>query len=641
MSIGPIGLGSSSAGWGRNLNTKIWPDPFMDYASLAMPETIQQALRWAEFIFLSHGTYREACRRVVTYFITDLELESENGDNQLRWRKLLEDQLDYRSFLNITGLDLACYGVSFTSVVPIYVRHLSCKKCHAIERPFLKIVDDPQFNFRWSDYAFCASCPLCGYSGPWQVIDRQAAEHSGFKLRRWSPHDIDIVNEPWTGLKQFKWKIPESYRAQIRRGIPHVLAHAPLPVIKAVRNGNDLLFDKDFVHYMQEDALAGVNDEGWGISRVLTNFRQAWYVQVLHRYNEAIALDYVIPFRLLTPAPGDKSSAADPLVAVSGGSYMQQVAAMFRRRAIDPAAINTLPFPVQYQSLGGDAKALAPGELLTQGVETLLNNIGIPAELYRASLTAQAMPAALRLFEASHASLPHNLNGLLRFVVRQIATMLRWPLVDVKLSRVTHSDDPSRDNMRMELMQAGLVSKTSGLRVIGLDYKQEVRQDMADQQFAEEQRQKLSKVLDMAAQGQQMAAQGQQGQPMQGGQPQQDASGQPAAMSPGQSILAGLPQGPNVKITPQEQLARASNLAQRLLGEPESQKDSDLMQLRNVDPNLHAIVIEQMESIRRKARMQGGQQVLQQTFGKAGSVSELAKVASARLRKVVQRAGSV
>jgi hypothetical protein len=52
---------------------------------------------------------------------------------------------------------------------------------------------------------------------------------------------------------------------------------------------------------MREDALAGVRNRGWGISRVLANFRQAWYVQVLHRYNEAIALDYVIPFRLITP----------------------------------------------------------------------------------------------------------------------------------------------------------------------------------------------------------------------------------------------------------------------------------------------------------------------------------------------------
>jgi len=31
--------------------------------------------------------------------------------------------------------------------------------------------------------------------------------------------------------------------------------------------------------------------------------KQAWYLQVLQRYNEAIALDYIIPFRVISPMP--------------------------------------------------------------------------------------------------------------------------------------------------------------------------------------------------------------------------------------------------------------------------------------------------------------------------------------------------
>jgi hypothetical protein len=448
---------------------------------------------------------------------------------------------------------------------------------------------------------------------------------------------MEIVNDLWTGQKLFKWKIPEAYRQQIRKGIPHVIANAPLSVIRAVRNGNDLLFDKGFVHYMSEEALAGVNDEGWGISRVLTNFRQAWYVQVLHRYNEAIALDYVIPFRLLTPVAGDKSTAADVMIG-QDGSFMQTVASMFRRRAVDPAAINTLPFPVQYQSLGGDAKALAPGELLTQGTETLLNSIGIPVDLYRSSLTVQALPAALRLFEASHAGIPHNLNALLRFIVRQIATMLRWPTVKLKLARVSHSDDSTREMSRLQLMLNGLVSKTSGFKALGLEFKQEVRQTMADQKFEEEEKQKLMQVMDSISQAKMLGqpdpnAQGQAAPAGAGGAQGAPAGAGGAPADPGQSILAGLPQGPNVKITPEEQLARATTLANRLLGEAEGQKDSDLQQLKRVDPNLHAIVTEQMEDIRRKARMQGGQAIMQQTFGKASAIAALAKLANGKMER--------
>jgi hypothetical protein len=83
---------------------------------------------------------------------------------------------------------------------------------------------------------------------------------------------------------------------------------------------------------MKENTLAGVRNRGWGISRVLSNFRQAWYVQVLHRYNEAIALDYVIPFRLITPAPGPGSAdqARDALLNLNMGGYMPQIQRMLR-----------------------------------------------------------------------------------------------------------------------------------------------------------------------------------------------------------------------------------------------------------------------------------------------------------------------
>jgi len=34
----------------------------------------------------------------------------------------------------------------------------------------------------------------------------------------------------------------------------------------------------------------------WGVSRLATQFRQLWHIQVMQRHNEAIALDYMIPF---------------------------------------------------------------------------------------------------------------------------------------------------------------------------------------------------------------------------------------------------------------------------------------------------------------------------------------------------------
>jgi hypothetical protein len=90
---------------------------------------------------------------------------------------------------------------------------------------------------------------------------------------------------------------------------------------------------------------------------------------------------------------------------------------------------------VQYQALGGDATQLAPRDLLDQGLEVLLNNVGVPVELYKGSLQIQSAPAALRLFESSWSHLVHNLNGYISFVMRRLGQLLNWEKAEARLPR--------------------------------------------------------------------------------------------------------------------------------------------------------------------------------------------------------------
>ena len=62
-----------------------FPDPFLDIATASMPQSFSTALRWAEYIWLSNGMYREAMRRLIAYFITGVEFGTSivggSGDN--------------------------------------------------------------------------------------------------------------------------------------------------------------------------------------------------------------------------------------------------------------------------------------------------------------------------------------------------------------------------------------------------------------------------------------------------------------------------------------------------------------------------------------------------------------------------------
>lgn len=649
------GMGTPNSSWNSRAYSEAWADPFgSTYASLVMPEQNPIALRMCEFIFHNQGTYREAARRLLAYFITDLEFEKDSSDDaQDKWREFLEDTLDYKNLLRIIGMDLMCYGNSFTSVIPTFVRHLMCK-CGQVEFPFKTVAYEPNFHFSFDNFQFVATCPRCRHRGAWRVHDRRSADHSGFRIKRWSPHDIEILHENWGDEKRFIWKIPEDYRRQIRDGNRNLLVieHAPKQVISAVQNNNHLMFEKGFVFHMIEDALAGVVNRGWGISRVLTNFRQSFHVQVFKRHNEVLGLDYVMPFRVVTPVPGDKSTGQDILLNQNAGAYMAQIHAMFRRRRQDPAGFHSLPFPVQYQALGGDAKALVPRELIEQANEELLNSIGVPQDLYRSTLTIQAAPTALRLFEASNKSIPDNFNRWLDFVINKAGSMLRWEPAKVRLERVTYADDANRQITKLQLGTQGEIAKSDALKSIGIRYKDTVRQMMDDQQFLAEQTAKLQDRMDQAAQMKQMFQQAPAGQPGQPGQDpnqggqapqqQQGAGGMAAPGMAGQDILAGLQQGPNEKTSPEDMFARADYLTNQLLGMSESEKDSTLRRLAKIAPALHPIVKDMLDQKRRNMRRQGGQQVSQQLFGKASeardtltaSAEQVTKQAAAALQRV-------
>ena len=650
--MGPSSAGGFGGNLGRsNRSDERFPDPVCDVASLSMPESIQTALRWCEYIMNANGIYREAIDRVISYFITDLEI-GDIGDKQVgreekdKFATFLEETIGVRNVLHTVGRNYMTYGNSFTSLLVPFRRYLSCKNCR-LEMPLEKVVNTEKCAFKWADFEFHATCPKCKVSGKWKHTDRRSGDNKGIQIKHWSPHEIEIICDPYSNDKQYVWKIPDDYRNLIKAGHLHYLKNASWEVIQAIKNGQNLMFDPGVIYHLMEDPLAGMRNRGWGISRILTNFRQAWYNQILVRYNEAIALDYIVPFRVITPMPkGGDAASADPVHTINLSSFSARVQQMLRARRSDPARWNVLPFPVQYQALGGDASQLAPRDLIDQGQETLLSCIGVPVELFKGTLTLQAAPTALRLFEANWGHLPHNMNRFLADLVDVIAEKMAWEPVSAKLMRPTHADDLNRQMAKLQLMQGGLISKTTGLKSVGLDFAEEDKQTLDEQRISAENQERLQEEMQQADQ---MKAMSQPADMLAGagntgsgatGMPPGDpnaappSGGQPPAAPPapgGQPMLPGQApsavdqflmqrqNAPNVPRTPDELQAQANLIANDLLSKADSIKDSELIKLKRSDPTMHALVTSMIDDIRAEARSQGGAQVMAQQFGQGGA----------------------
>lgn len=647
------GLGAS-----RIRHDERFPDPFCDMASLHMPQSIQEANRWCEYIMMANGTYRQAIERVIAYFITDPIISSAKPEKKLgkeeqdKYKTFLNDTLGLKSVLHQVCLDYLTYGNSFTSLMLPFRRYIACgKKGCGFETPLRKAATNDKFGFQWSNFEFTCTCPKCGVRGKWRHIDRRSGEQEEIKVKRWSPHEIEIIWDPYSDKTEYVWKIPEDYRRMIREGDISRLEHATWEVIQAIKHDQDLKFDPGVLFHMKEPALAGMRNRGWGISRILTNFRQAWYVQILHRFNEAIALDYVIPFRVITPQPkqGADGQTADPVHMSNMGAFTARVTRMLRDRRKDPARWNVLPYTLQYQALGGDATQLAPKDLMDQGIDTLLTCIGVPVEFYKGTLSVQAAPAALRLFQANWSHLVQHMNRFVADLVGQISKALQWEQVACKLEQVTHADDLNRQMALLQLMTQGLVSKSKGLRSVGADFEEETRKSLEEERFTAEAQKKMQEEMTQSTivdemfppLPQQMAAAAQGG----GGAPPGAAppggappAGDPAAagaMPPAgpqtavdQFIMARQTQ-PNVPRTVEELNGQAQMIAQDLVSRG-PQRQSLLIKLKKVDNTMHSLVTALLEDLDRQMESQGKQQIQQQM---AQQQQQMGKAADTQLSR--------
>lgn len=597
------------------------------------------AVRNCAYIYDSQETYRQAMERKFAYFITDVEISSADPRNQLgederkKWITFLRDTLGVTALLKEAGNSREAYGNCFASVVIPFKRFLVCPRCHT-HYLLREVYERPDFDFRWQLPDFIATCPNCktgsGYRGPWLVNDMPEDLESKLHVKLWAPKEIEILHDLYTDDCAYIWRVPEDYKKQLKAGHLFHLERVSLQVLKAVQNNNLFRFNPGVIHHMKVPVLSGRRARGWGFSPILTNFRQIWYVQVLRRYNEAIGLDYIIPFRVITPEVRSGAGSlqggalADPLQSLNMADFGSEVMRMLRRRRRDPAGWNFLPFPVKYQALGGDAKALAPAELLDQAYDVMLNGAGTFAELYRGTLQMQTAPAALRLYEAVNAPIVHDFNRFLQWLVDECAQILSWEKISAKLRRVTHADDFNKQMAQLQLMMGQAISQTSGLRAIGMNWDDEQRQIAEEARRQSEMQAEIQEEMDQAAFGEQiakgmapgagggMAAGGALGgtaggDPAAGGQID-PATGQPAPAGPVTGMIAGsgMPQSMD------DLLNTAAALAEQLLGLPESQKDSELRLLKQRNEVLHSLVRSHMEQKRNRARTAGGAMLLGQ-----------------------------
>lgn len=599
-------------------------NPFRTYSNAIYPRTMDEVLQWSEWLWMRHGVYTMAIRRSIRYFLNELELYGD--DLSVDERKSYSEQLN-RDFnvlteASVVGDDFIGFGNSFTSLTLPIMRSIQCPECGHI-RTLKKLI--PEVDYKWTSFSFQSDCPGCPYEGTHDHKDSyDKSNESGLKVIRWNPRDIEIDYADYSGAREYYLRIDGQAAGKIKNGDHLTICTTPWEFIESVQQETRFKFNPEKFRHFEVPPVASIQYKvkGWGMPLFMSCFSQVVQLQMLDRLDEAVATDYIIPLRYLTPAT--TKGGIDPLQTFGMGNFMGNVMKMVKEHKNDPTTWHTLPAPVDYHVAGGEGNQLQQAEQIDRRVDNLLNTMGVATEFYRGSTSAvQGPPISLKAFERSWGHFIQPITSWLNWYLEQCSEQLGWKEVHGRLVQSSIAEDDTSKQVKLNLASAGVVSQTTALKAFNIDpdiererLKEERRQqadDAREENTKEQTAQMLDEYIQAGAPAQIPPNAGQANMGLPPGEAAAPAEGgvMPAGGA-GAAPIGGAPPAAGGSPTLDQMQADAAQAAQQLFQSPT--RKSELANMKKTNPTLHALVTQELKNMEQgiqsqaltQAKSQGG-----------------------------------
>ena len=473
-------------------------NPFRTYSNFIYPRTIDEALIWAMWFWERNAKYRNAVQKTVSYFVSDItctqtDTEATDIDNRQvqDFEDLLRDSYNVLTQITHMGIELAAMGNLFVSAERVFTRQLLCptKGCGWIMN--LKALHKG-VEYDWDGEHFVGVCPQCGKQVKFKIKDVEATDADGRKVRfiMRDPKDMHIQYNVLTDTYKYMYKMPSYIKDAIKRGDAVYLQDSPRVYLEAANNDAYIEFPEENFFHMRTQTLTGLDRlyKGWGIPLFMTSFDNFIRLQHLDKFNEAVTMDYIAPTRMISPQPGNlKAGIDDPnRMPISGYQFKSFMQESLRRVKENPTTWIVSPVPVQYQMLGGEAKQMAPVDLMEWYVTQILSDMGIPQEFRQTQFQVAAPTMGLRFFERQWIHFAKGLNQLTRWMGQRIADAHNKPNMVCTLDVTSFAEDDMNKQMLFGLMQGQVISKTKILQSMGVDYEEDAKQRIREQRMEED-----------------------------------------------------------------------------------------------------------------------------------------------------------
>lgn len=585
-----------------------WNDPFITNSNLLIPKNFYQNIALARFIASKFPLYVQAAKRTVAHFVTDIQFIGKSGDKEEKdqLRKFLVNELGVLDASQQAGLEWFIYGNTFPRIYFPFNRYLvDRREGRYIERS-VDIFKPETIAFDIDSMSYIIPDPTA--QGPLEVrpkiklefIDRKSKDSSRIKIRFIDPSRMILQMNNISGTINYIYRFEEFFKADIKQGTKiYQVNETPKEMLQAIKLDQDFCFNPSSIFHIANNFISGISYNGWGIPPILLNYQSMHDAAVLRCLNEAIGLDYMIPLRVISPATSGAGAGSDAAAAMNLGPWTAMAQNFIKNKRKDPTAMHIMPFPIQYQELGGNGRSLAPMDLIKLYDDKMLNEAGFPVEVFNMSLQTQVLPTAIRAFESTYIHLQRKLSNFVRWVNQSIRNYQELEQIDIKLALPSVADDMEKRHIWLQLAAGGEVSRETAYKAFSIDSavdeaKRRAEEDIEIQRVRQKVQSDFEREVTLGSVDQTMNAMMQSQQPPPG-------AGMPPP--PGGGGGGGAPQS---GVTPLDIMQQAEEEAMSMLQiEDNGERRKALNQLKASNPQLHALVKQKMEEIREQGASQG------------------------------------
>lgn len=553
------------------------PNPAFDFLSGFAPRKLKDLFRWVEYLYYNSAHIFAAMRKFAEYPVTSISYTEPDGALTKNWDRVLIKSIKVKNVSLYSGLDLQLYGNSFISLYHPFNRFLVCDQCNA--KAGIKKV---KYTFSLKGLKFTYTCPACDKRTTGTLKDEKVSDESRINVIRWDPKLIDINHNPITGESKYYYTIPQDIKQKVEKGDQHIINTMPVEFLKAIRDDQVFEFADGQIYHMKLPAPAGISSQ-WGFPPLTATIKLFFYTAVLRKANEAIALEHILPFRVLHPAP--ISGTADPATTVNLMKWRTEMQANIAKWRRDPLHIMFAPTALGVTMMGGQGRSLLTLGEVKEAEDNIIAGMGIPREFLYGGLSFTGSAITLRMLENQLETQTSHLNEQLNWIIQQTSKILTWKPVEASYIPFKLVDDAAQKQSLLMLNQMKpLVSDGTLL-------------DMHDLDLAEERKKREQEMLDDARFNIEV-------------QKKIEKLQNSLVMQAQQEAQAGAGTGYN----PQAVLAQAEQVIQQFMSQDPNMHRSLLDQLSQEDPVMYAVVKDRWQTMQSMQRQQAiansnGQQV--------------------------------